>query len=97
MLPFYEKDALYRKISVLFAHARKRHLTAADTEHWSISAFAPFSGPLLCNRMACALLPPLPTKQGLLAERFPQPYKAVNAGEVVTVLLQPRRHSFPQS
>ena len=46
-----------------------------------------FSGGLLCN--STALLHPLPTEQGLIAERLPQPRSAVCA--------ETRRHSFPQS
>ena len=65
-----------RYFSVLFPRARKRHVEAADRQHSSLSAFAPFSGALLCNRTARALLHPLPTEQGLLAERLPQPCNA---------------------
>ena len=42
-------------------------------------AFAPFSGALLFNRMARALLHPLPTEQELLAEYLPQLCNAVCA------------------
>ena len=77
-LSFYEKDAV-ACISVLFVRARKRHVAASGTQHSSLSAFAPFIGALLCNRAARALLRPLPTEQGLLAERLPQSYNAVCA------------------
>ena len=66
-------------ISVLFLRALKRHVAAADTQHLSLSAFTPFSGALLCNRTARALLHPLPTEQGLLAERLPRPSNAAYA------------------
>ena len=47
-------------ISVLFLRALKRHVSAADTQHLSLSTFAPFSGAMLCNRTARALLHPCP-------------------------------------
>ena len=66
-------------ISVLFVCARKRHVAAAGTQHLSVSALASFSGALLCNCIARALLHPLSTEHGLLAKRLPQPYNAVCA------------------
>ena len=76
---FLRKRCSCRYISVLFLRSRKRHVAAAGTQHWSLSAFTPFGGALLCNRTGRALLPPLPTDQGLLAERRPQPHSAVCA------------------
>ena len=46
-------------------------------EPFSICTF--FSGALLCNHMAYAQLHPLPTEQGLIAERLLQPYNVVCA------------------
>ena len=77
-LSLYEKGA-FVGISISFVRARKRHVAAAGIQHCSLSAFAAFIGELLCNSTARALLHPLPTEQGLLAERLPQPYNAVCA------------------
>ena len=44
-----------------------------------LSAFAAFSGALLRNRTARALLHTPPTEKGLLAESLPQSYDAVCA------------------
>ena len=54
-------------------------MAAAGIQHCSLSAFAAFIGELLCNSTARALRHPLPTEQGLLAERLPQPYNVVCA------------------
>ena len=52
---------------------------SAGTQHSSLSASAPYSGALLCNRTARALLHPLLTEQWLLTERLPQTFSAVCA------------------
>ena len=88
MLSFYEKDAVVG-ISVLFVRARKRHVAVAGTQHSSLSAFAPFSGALLCNHTASTLLHPLPTEQGLLSECLHEAYNAVGGYHPM--------HSFPHS
>ena len=79
-LSFSEKDAVVG-ISLLFVRSRKRHVTAASTQHSSLSAFARFSDAFLCNRTVRALLHPLSvsTQQGLLVERLPHLYNAVCA------------------
>ena len=48
-------------------------------QHSSPLAFALFIVALLCNLMACALLNPLPTEQGVLAECVPQPFSVICA------------------
>ena len=91
MLSFYGETQLqifFRFIST----CRKRHVEAADRQHSSLSAFAPFSGALLCNRTARALLHPLPTEQRLPAERLPRPYNAVRADRPKLASIR-----FPQS
>ena len=50
-------------------------MAAAGTQYSHLSTFASF-GALLCKRTARTLLNPLPTEQGLLAERLPQPDNA---------------------
>ena len=90
-LSFHEKDAI-AGISISFVRARMRHVEASGTQHLSPLAIAPFISALLCNRMARALLHPLPTEQGLLAECLPQPYIAVCAHRFKLASIR-----FPQS
>ena len=78
MVSFYEKIQLqiyFRFISSCTA----RLVAAAETQHSSLSAFAPFSDTLLFNGTARALLHRLPAEQGPLAERFPRPCSAACA------------------